>query len=232
MIGINTLTAVEQPVYSNHIQFFYRLGKHFPNDTFAINTPRRLSIDRMRNMTAKVALEMEADYLMFIDDDVVVPIDCLQKLLAVDADIVAGWTLIRGYPFQNMFFHKDDNQGLIVDTKMYEPEGIIDVDAVGFSCALIKCSLLKKLPPPYFVTGTHNTEDIYFCVKARHFFPDTTIKVDLSITTAHGMGTEYMEPRTKAAYSKYFETCYPEAIEPEREQDRGQKYLDRIRIDD
>ena len=90
LVGVNTLTAVSQPIYSNHCQFWYRFGRSYPQFDFMLNNPRRMSIDNMRNMTAKVALENDVDYILFIDDDVLVPIDTLGRLLACDADIAAG----------------------------------------------------------------------------------------------------------------------------------------------
>ena len=239
LIGINTLLALEQPVYASHIQFFYHLGKEFPNDTFALNTPRRMSIDRMRNQSAKYALEMEADYLMFIDDDVVIPVNTLHRLLACDADIAAGWTIIRGYPFNNMFFRHPtgDPNGLEPfphPELPTEPGAVLKVDAVGFSCVLIKCSLLKKVPVPWFVTGPNNTEDIYFCMKARHCFPETTIVVDLGVKTSHALGTEFIEPGNRIEYTKYCEAAYPLLYIPKEKKDeqdrielgdRGEEYL-------
>ena len=109
-IGINTLTAVEQPVYASHLNLFQRLGKDHPDWTVGLYTPRRTSIDRMRNSLAKMALEGEYDYIAFIDDDVIVPYNLFDKLLALEADIAAGWTIIRGYPFENMFFNFDESQ--------------------------------------------------------------------------------------------------------------------------
>ncbi len=232
-IGINTLTSIEQPVYSNHLQFFFRLGRNTQHD-FAINTPRRMSIDRMRNQTAKLALEWEADYLMFIDDDVVIPINSLDRLINCNSDIAAGWTLIRGYPFQNMFYRYVDGNPQAIenfpDSALPIIADQVKVDAVGFSCALIKCELLKKVPQPWFVTGPSNTEDIYFCIKARHFLPDTSIVVDTSIKTSHALGTEYISPDTKEAYRNYHEVLYPDsAKEREKEVDRGEGYLEMVK---
>lgn len=231
-IGINTLTAVEQIVYSNHIGFFYRLGKHFPNDTFALHTPRRMSIDRMRNATAKIAIENNYDYLMFIDDDVVIPMNMFDRLLAANKDIVAGWTVIRGYPFENMFFKFDDKRNLVNVKDVERKSGIIDVDAIGFSTALIKVDLLKQIPPPWFVTGPTNTEDIYFCLKARRYVPECTISVDTDIETAHILGPEFIAPWNKKDYSDYFKLQNPELVEPaqmnfiEKSGDRGASYLE------
>lgn len=241
-IGINVLTSIESIVYSNHIQFFYRLGKHYPNDTFAINTPRRMGIDRMRNQTAKFALENDYDYVMFIDDDVIIPINALEALYKADKDIVAGWTIIRGYPFDNMSFkyNPEDKAKLEVVKKMERHSGLIDVDAVGFSCVLIKTSLLKNTPQPWFVTGPYNTEDVYFCVKARKYNPDCTIAVDTSVETAHLLGPEIIAPWNKEDYKLYSEKQEPILLKTAEELkkavallgdsgDRGEAYLEMVK---
>jgi hypothetical protein len=232
-IGINTLTAVEQPAYASHLNLFYRLGKHFPDDHFGLFTPRRMSIDRMRNSLAKLAIEGEYDYIAFIDDDVIVPNDMFDKMFAADVDIIAGWTLIRGYPFDNMFFTFGDERAL-GPAKGQDRDGkTLDVDAIGFSTALIKVDLLRKIPPPWFVTGPTNTEDIYFCLKARQHVPNCTIKVDKSIETGHILGPEIIGPWNVREYKKYVEECDPLIMGSgipyiEKNGDRGQEYLDMV----
>jgi len=227
LIGINCLTSVEQIAYANHIQLFYNLGKHHPDWQVFINTPRRMSIDRMRNASAKVALELECDYLMFIDDDVIVPIGCIEQMIDRDVDIVAGWTIIRGYPFENMFFKMDEKKNLSNYIVERGP-GIVDVDAVGFSCALIKTSLIKKIRPPYFVTGPYNTEDIYFCVKARDTVPDCSIIVDCGIETAHIMGPECISPWNREAYTDYYKKMNEVEDKQTTKGDRNEKYKEMV----
>lgn len=215
LVGVNTLTAVSQPVYSNHCQFWYRLGRQYPHIDFMLNNPRRMSIDNMRNMTAKVALDNDIDYIFFLDDDVLTPIDTLGQLLACDADVAAGWTLIRGYPYKNMFFKYQD-EAKIALTNWQDPvkseDGLFHVDAVGFSCCLLKMEHLRKVSQPYFVTGPYNTEDIYYCIKSKKEIPDTKIIVHPGVMTAHILGLEAIDPLTRGAYKTYFETLYPEAI--------------------
>lgn len=234
MIGVNTLESVSQPVYSNHAQFYFRLGRDYPDIQFALHHPRRMSIDRMRNTTAQVALEHEFDYLMFIDDDVLVPHDGLKLLLAADKDIIAGWTIIRGYPFQNMFFKWEDEKKQ--NLKPYDdadPNAIepIEVAAVGFSFVLIKCSLLKVVNPPYFVTGPRNTEDIYFCMKALAQRPETSIFIHPAVKTAHMLSAEAIDPLNRFAHKEYFESVYPDLVEQHdgSNVDRGEKYLHEVK---
>ena len=240
-ICINTLTSVEQLIYANHMVFFHKLGKRHPNDIFALHTPRRHSIDRARNASAKMALEGDFDYLMFIDDDVIIPDDILEKLLAAEKDIVAGWTIIRGWPFDNMFFKFQGTEEQIQRKQRLEPlngvernSGILNVDAIGFSTALIKCDLLKKIPPPWFVTGPTNTEDIYFCLKARQYVPECTIAVETSVETAHALGPEFIAPWNREDYKKYQLAQHPEigdkvmASYLDKSGDRGSKYLQMV----
>jgi Anp1 len=234
-IGINTLTQLDQMVYANHIAFFYGLGKKFPEHQFMLFTPRRMSIDRMRNSAAKVALEAEADYLMFIDDDVVVPLNLLEELLKTKKDIVAGWTLIRGYPFKNMVFKFNEQGKLDNLPNLARKSGVIDVDAIGFSTALISCKVLKEVPPPWFVTGPTNTEDIYFCLKARQYVPDCTIAVNSDIETAHLIGSEFIAPWNVEAYKEYHRSINPDAAEYEKipylekSGDRGEAYMNMVK---
>lgn len=243
-IGINSLTVSQQPAYSNHMQVFFRLGRNHPDINFCFINPPRMSIDRMRNMAAEVTLNNEFDYLLFIDDDVLVPImssvalspnaelvklkpqlDWLGKLLAADKDIVAGDVMIRGYPFNHMAFrYTRDKQGLlpIREWKKKDPT-IAPVDAVGFSLCLIKTSLLKKIEKPYFVTGITNTEDIYFCMKARQVDPKCTIAVDRSIVCQHILWPEMIGPDNVKIYRRYYEQYYGKPVKESK--DRGASYL-------
>ena len=232
-IGINTLTAVEQPVYASHLNLMYRLGKHYPDDKFGLFTPRRMSIDRMRNQLAKLAIESDYDYIAFIDDDVIVPSDMFDKFFAADCDIIAGWTIIRGYPYENMFFEFTADHNLTTNKDQTRDGKIVDVAAIGFSTALIKVDLLRKVPPPWFVTGPTNTEDIYFCLKAKQYVPDVTIKVDKSIETMHIMGPEGIAPWNVDDFKKYFEAQNPDVLKSpipflEKSGDRGEEYLEMV----
>lgn len=233
MVGINTLTEVDQAVYANHCQFWFRLGRSMPDYEFALNAPRRASIDRMRNQTASLAVSAGMDYICFIDDDVLVPIDGLQKLIDANLDIVAGWTIIRGHPFDNMFFKWDEKKnGLNRWNDPPQDSGILHCGAVGFSFVLIKTEILKKIPMPWFATGTGNTEDIYFCVKAQKYIESTTCAVHLDVKTSHCLGSEFIDPLNRESYKKYFESTFPELVEGPGTEARGDEYYAMIKEPD
>lgn len=215
VVGVNSLVSTTQSAYSNHMQFFFRLGRNYPEIKFIFVNPNRLGIDRMRNLCAKVALEYNADYILFLDDDVLIPFDSLQYLLETNADITAGDVLIRGFPFNHMAFNyphirdKYDLEGKNLKAiEQWSPGELgraVDVDAVGFSLCLLKVSLLKKIPEPWFLTGPRNTEDIYYCMKARMYDPQCTIKVDTRIECAHILWSENITTSNRSNYCEYME---------------------------
>jgi hypothetical protein len=197
LIGVNCLENINSQVYASHIDFFLKTKKAYPDDEFLFFTPYRMSIDNMRNMAAKIALEHNCDYLMFIDDDVLVHPETYKSLREADKDIIMALTYIRSHPYHPMFFREertftDENGKIKKEIVFYEDylnkvdeKGIVDVEAIGFSCALIKMELVKHLNPPYFVTGAGHTEDVYFCLKCKYTFDNVSIAVDTKVPTSH-----------------------------------------------
>ncbi len=229
LVGINNLISVSQLAYANHCQFWYRLGRNFgPDYQFGLCNPRRMSIDRMRNFAGKAALEKNFDYLLFIDDDVLVPFDTVERLIKADKDIIAGVTYIRGYPYHPMIFNflgarlRNDSGLTYVDNfkeLAHSETGLLECDAVGFSCCLIKVSVLRKLKPPYFITGKNCTEDVWFCNKAKSNIPGCQVWVDTKVETAHILGDDIIEPNNLLARKAYDETLDPTLKERSRKEE-------------
>jgi hypothetical protein len=202
LVGVNTLENVSSFVYASHCKMWVDMKKQYPDDEFIFYTPYRMSIDNMRNDCARIAMQHGCDYLMFIDDDVLVKPTTYKSLREADKDIIMALTYVRGYPFHPMFF-KD------FGTDVYNPvngktrknltfhddyqdtvdeDGLVKTGAVGFSCVLIKVDVMRSMTPPYFVTGPGHTEDVYFCLKARaELEPEPEIYVDTKVSTAHLM---------------------------------------------
>lgn len=235
LIGINVLTSVDSQVYGNHAAWFFHLGRLSTQKgwEFILYTPWRTSIDRMRNQAAAMALQNNCDYLMFVDDDMILQMDTVESLVAANKDIVMAHTYIRGYPYNPMAFKAtgtfgSDDYALspyknIEDDK--DENSLVTVDAVGFAAVLIKCSLLKRISKPYFVTTVNSTEDVYFCLKCKQEYPEVTIAVDLKCPTGHLLDREFVHTTNVNALRKYHEDVYKFN---ESNIDRGQEYLDTI----
>src|SRR5262245_53059299 len=215
VILINTLTLVDQIVYSNHIHFISQTVKDFPDDKFILYTPPRYSIDRARNEAAKMALMLEADYLMFVDDDVLLPEwpHPFKALHEAKKDIIAASVRIRGYPFNRMAFRWVEEESTEKKKKLdfyndkLDPENPIQAcDALGFSTCLIRTDVLKPMEPPYFITSPNGTEDVYFCVRAqRELEPKPEIAVHLGIKCTHLLDKEGVDDDTVERWKTFYE---------------------------
>lgn len=235
VIGINSLVSTVHNAYSNHIQLFFKLGRNYPQFDFVFVNPPRMSIDRMRNMTAEVALQCNAKFMIFIDDDVLVPFGFLGRfLLMVEQgyEIVCGNVMIRGYPFDYMAFQWDEKKEGLLTLKYVPNNAIIDLDAVGFSCALITVDLLRRLTMPFFITTPNMTEDVSFCLKVRDEFPATKMAMDTGIICGHVLWNEVIMEGNREFFKQYYENTHPQEtadINNKESRDRGNKYLNTLK---
>lgn len=240
VVGCNTLTQLDSLAYPSHCQLWYHLGRDHPECSFYFHAPRRFPIDKMRNMTAKIALEEDCEYIFFYDDDVLLPTDSFSKLLKhmevrPGLGVAAGLTYIRGYPYPPMLwkFIKIEGQDApgLGSFKGFEEaiqeDGTVDVDAVGFSCALIRTSFLKEVTSPYFITGTRNTEDIFYCLRLKKQFPDVQIICDTTIETSHIVERYVINRSNRGDVLAAEESLFK--AEPENKGDRGIKYLEQVK---
>ena len=145
------------------------------------------------------------------------------SLKRCDANIAQALTFIRGYPFHCMAIKKvNDNTLDFFDdyVEHVNVDGIFKAEAVGFACALIKVELLNKIRPPYFVTGTQSTEDVYFCLKLRQKRGDRLkIVVDTKVPTAHLLHPETISKHNLQRMKEFHEPIFKPVF------DRGQEYL-------
>lgn len=196
MVATNALQNVEAEVLSSHraeLAALHKYTKHQVIDWVA----SRMSIDRMRNLAAEIAMEQECDYLVFVDDDMILEPRTIEKLVESDYDVIMAHTFIRGGAFEPMAFK---NIGTVEDLQLkafYEledlPQGIHDCYAVGFAVCALKVEWMKKLEKPYFVTAMHHTEDIYYCIRLkREFGEDIKIGVHTGVPTQHRVGSLYV----------------------------------------
>lgn len=200
--SINVLTEIDSQAYPSHLVHAYRMGRDTDVE-FMLHTPRRMPIAAGRNSAVEVALTNDCDYILFTDDDMELHPQAFKTLLSRDRDIVMAMCYIRGYPYRPMvfkWFEGEETQTSVGDQKVkgrciglwseceqhIQENGLIEpVAAVGCATTLVKTDLLRKMNFPWFYTGTANTEDVYFCIKAQNVHPDVTIAVDTTIPSGH-----------------------------------------------
>lgn len=128
-----------------------------------------------RNEMAHVALAKDAKYIFFLGDDTVPPAFVLQQLIyRMEQDptvgVVGGVYCVKTEPSYPLVFRGNGN-GAYWDWKIGE---YFEVSGLGMDCTLIRTSILKDIPEPWFKTvrsdkymdGVNDaeewTEDLYF----------------------------------------------------------------------
>lgn len=109
--------------------------------------------------------DKEFDALMFIDSDMVVPMDMLTRLVQADKPIVSALAFKRFDPYEPCIFKELSE----TDAKFYfnYPKGLIEIAGVGMACTLIRRDVLENIPAPWFYPRDILGEDLEFCLRAK-----------------------------------------------------------------
>lgn len=155
-----------------------------------------------RNRLVRHAMRSGAEWLLWIDADMVFPPDALLRLLAYDLDIVGVDYRLRGPPFRRIgLFMRDDDKMRTTHVSMADAKaqatGLLEMAVLGLGFILVRASVFQKLRSPWFGrmwSPEHaslgnpdgfSTEDSYFCSVARHHGYSVWCDLDLSAQIQH-----------------------------------------------
>jgi len=140
---------------------------------------------RARNHIGHLAQYEEADYVLMVDSDIVLPPDALVNLLDPAADVCCGYYVRKGGEADTTCAFKLNRP----DGKPYGDytvEGCytlgelhalrdagqtrVEVHGSGMGCALVRTDVFLEIPYPWFDWVNRNngktlSEDMYFCEK-------------------------------------------------------------------
>lgn len=153
-----------------------------------------MPFDHARNTGCLKVLELDFEYLFFLDDDVIPPWNAIHTLMSHKQPIVSGVYYRRNPPICPVML-RETAEGRTWVTEFYAPD-LIDVDYVGAGCLLIHRDVLIKMGKNWFdwrcdredIPPTERmSEDFSFCYEARKL--GYKIKVDTSVQCRHiGLG--------------------------------------------
>lgn len=147
-----------------------------------------------RNMLGSHAAQIGADFILWLDSDMVFPPDTMQRLFdsmeKTGADIITGLYFRRVPPYSPVLFSELDIHSA-EETASYKevddiPAGPFEVAACGFGCVLMKTDVIRAVQLEYgnlFAPIGNNGEDVAFCWRARQC--GYKIICDPSIECAH-----------------------------------------------
>ena len=161
---------------------------------------RGYDVASARSLIGKRAIDINADYVFMVDNDVVLPKDALMYLLEDVKDVQLGIYAHRdknGNPFDGRtVVFKDDitdysHNWYVDELDELRSQGKykIKIRGGGMGCALIKTDVFRKMRFPYFYwvhyfDGKRQlSEDLYFCDQCRGF--DIPIYTDTRVRCGH-----------------------------------------------
>ena len=138
-----------------------------------------------RNKLAKKAIELETDFTMWFDSDMVFEPDTMLRLLEHNKPFISGAYFRRSPPYSLVAFEEVDTE----NRKWKDlalPSEVTKCGGVGFGCVLVKTEVLFNVAAKYgewFEPMNNFGEDLSFCYRARQCGYD--LYIDPSITCGH-----------------------------------------------
>ena len=162
-----------------------------------LHAPMNMLVDDARNEAVQLTLDLEARYLLFIDDDVLVPPHTFKQLVYrmennPQVDVCGGVYGHKARPSFPLIF-RGNGKGSYWQWRFGE---FIQVTGLGMGMTIIRAKLLRRMEPPWFKTERRvnmtdtgverfgRTEDLYFCGRAIEEY-DAQIWADCSLIAGH-----------------------------------------------
>ncbi len=233
LVGIPLKGHTPSQSYHDRMLMFKNLGgqeavdffeKKNPRYIFALGAIGEMLVPYARERLAESALEIGADYLFMVDDDMMAPPDLFYKLVKHDKDIIAPLAFTRNPDHKPVIYETIEGYDKGIGTKYgltrfvlnYPKNQLVECDAVGFGAVLIKTEVFRRMPKPWFFGMESTGEDITLCLKARKL--GFSVWMDTSVKLGHlGAPTIITEE-----YSETWNKLSPE--EKDKMYGRFQKY--------
>ena len=142
------------------------------------------------------ALAADFDYLLMLDDDHIVPVDLVERLIEhmetrPEFGVIGALYYQRGGQYEPVVMKrmrpdvKDDwtFRFYQIHEDVITNPGLHEVDIIGGGCMFFRTEVFTKLMPPYFVPEIDAGTDIQICCRLRDM--GVRIAIDTSIELGH-----------------------------------------------
>lgn len=172
-ISIPSVDVVPAEAMASHLGTAIEAGRLF--EQVWLSCPVNvLPHSNARVLSMTQAMENGSDYILFIDDDTLMPYGGLRRLLATleghKAHAVSGHYYRRGYPYTSVWSKTVNEEIYQVDAR----EGVHVIHTSGLGCALVDVNFVaEKMTPPLFQMTEETsgnliaTDDVTFFTKLR-----------------------------------------------------------------
>lgn len=173
---------------------------------FAFNHSKATWVAHARNLIVQGAIDLGADWLLFIDSDTTFPRETLNRLMSWEKDIVCASYVKKKPPYMTvgkLIQRPGDKLG---KEAQVEANGLYEMEEIGLGMCLIRMSVFKNLPKPWFHyeyrrgSNVMTGEDILWCHEVRKLGYKIWIDAALSMHVGH-IGNFVFRP--EQAYSMF-----------------------------
>lgn len=163
-----------------------------------VSSKQTAALDLAREQTIEMAMEVDPEWVLFLDSDVFPPKDIFFQLRQHDLDVISGVYYVKKDPPHPAMWRLD-KEDTLSPVYQFKEDLIVEVDAVGLGCTLVNKRVFEDIDRPWFrwtegyedhpwdmrsVGGQQGIgEDFYFCHKAKE--AGYNIYVDTSIMCLH-----------------------------------------------
>lgn len=153
-----------------------------------------------RERLATMAVDLGAEYILWVDSDMVFPATTAVRLMAHNEDIVAANYIRRQLPAKGVAYENIGDWDNPLDFDVYD--GLVPVEGVGMGCMLMKTEIFTELPKPWFdfqwspTSNDFMGEDMVLCQKiaatGRTVKIDTVLSQELRHLGTWGFGPDLL----------------------------------------
>lgn len=190
-IGVPCYGDVSPEILQDWMGWLYYCGKYMPQYEFCTGIKTKSEQFRARNALIEGAQQVGADWLLMIDDDMILNIegnigaakayDLVDRLVKHNKDICGVLYHQKAGECAPVLMKKRDEKGY----RFLRPEeithGLQRVDVAGGGCLLIRMSIFDKLKPPHFAPEFEYGTDVQLCKAATdkgfEVWADTSIEL-------------------------------------------------------
>lgn len=184
---------VAPEVLGDWMRFAFNCGRHLPQYDFFIGIRTKAEQFRARNSLVEGAQQVNADWILMIDDDMIIdtnvhigPSDSynfIEKLILRDKDIIGALYHQRVGGCMPVAMYESGERGY----RFLRPDEVTrdlqQVDVVGGGVMLVRMNVFDHLPHPYFAPEHEYGTDVQLCRAAKK--AGYKIWLDSSIELGH-----------------------------------------------
>lgn len=188
LIGVPGFAGIQPEAQEHFMALAFRCGREMPEYDFLLKIKTKSEQFRARNQIVDAAIASGCEYLLMLDDDMMVSPDLVKRLVAHDKELVGALYWQRGGAFHPVVMKSIERENGDFHPEFYaahdpiiQNPGLHPVDIIGGGCMLFKVDVFRKITPPYFWWEHSMGTDIAICTRLREAgvqpYIDTSIEI-------------------------------------------------------